>query len=126
MTLTTGTATYSLRKAETTNTLLVLQPDASDDAPPAKKLRRHVVTSLNHTYELSQTLPRIYKLRKLLTDSSYSGDLDETIDTTQMYTFSDLLDHVQASAQELREALATIGAFELNGTSSSHICMCFS
>lgn len=61
--------------------------------------------------------PRLKKLRNLLENCSYKGsELEHTVlATSKMYTFENLSAMIQASNDELRNALINIGAFQIEG-----------
>ena len=67
----------------------------------------------NQYYELIETLPRIGKVKQILTRNLYSGD-EETKEKISTSTY-DLLCVTQASEKQLLNYLDEINAFEYNG-----------
>jgi len=61
--------------------------------------------------------PRLTKLRYLLKKCSYKGsELEkEVLATSEMYTFEHLSAKIQASDNELKDALKEMSAFQIDG-----------
>lgn len=61
--------------------------------------------------------PRFTKLRDLLKKCSYKGsELEkEVLASNKMYTFEDLSAKIQASDNELKDALKEMGTFQIDG-----------
>jgi sister chromatid cohesion protein DCC1 len=93
-----------------------------------------IAGAMPNVYTMTKIAPRLGKLSKLLEQSSYSGE--EEIDSSgetrakraklndgsadasgsaRPYAFSELFELVQCSEAELQQALADMGAFEIDG-----------
>eukprot|EP00700_Malawimonas_jakobiformis_P002073 EC723159.1.p1 GENE.EC723159.1~~EC723159.1.p1 ORF type:complete len:167 (+),score=21.75 EC723159.1:80-580(+) len=110
--LTTSSRTYLLRKAETTNSLMLMPPVPPAGTPLGKRVKREVCATLDHSFELVEIAPRLIKLKALLRLRPFTAadeDPDETStgsDTARgLFTLNDLLDNVQASRQQILEEL---------------------
>jgi len=105
-----------LRKAETTNALLAISPcdPLGPEAPPGKRLKREVQSTMGHFYECIEIAPRLSKLKRLLEARPYEGK-DEGDDADKLCTFEELLEHVQAAPEQIREELTKLGAFQHRG-----------
>lgn len=64
--------------------------------------------------------PRLKKLRNLLEKCSYKGsELEkEVLASNEMYTFEHLSAKIQASDDQLKEALKEMGAFQVDGNTN--------
>eukprot|EP00698_Gefionella_okellyi_P017392 TRINITY_DN5072_c0_g1_i2.p1 TRINITY_DN5072_c0_g1~~TRINITY_DN5072_c0_g1_i2.p1 ORF type:complete len:300 (+),score=52.07 TRINITY_DN5072_c0_g1_i2:19-918(+) len=119
--LITENETFALKKAETTNSLFITPPVEPDpDEPTAKRIRRTVVASLGHVYELVPTPPKLSKLKTMLQELPYRGpapsDSAQQVDAhLHLYTMEQLLNSVQASESEIRAYLKELKAVELHG-----------
>ncbi|XP_076064457.1 sister chromatid cohesion protein DCC1 isoform X2 [Oratosquilla oratoria] len=121
--LCTRNKTFELREAETSNTLAILPglkfPDELPDE--GERVLNHLeVTNIHFTYfELRPCKPRLKKLQELLAEQPYSGTTDmETEERTEdgrKYTYDDLLEKVQASEDELNQALVDMEAYHIYG-----------
>ena len=69
-------------------------------------------------YELRPVRARLSRLKQLLHENMYSGPECEADDDHQgkKYTFSDLLELVQASEEELKHGIQALEAVEYSGT----------
>lgn len=117
--LCTKDKTYEVRKAETSNSL-VLVPELSlpgSEEAGDRTLHNRQVCGIHYTYlEVRPCKPRIQKLRELLAEVPYSGPQSEDQQGHgQRYTLSDLLCRVQCSEQQLDEALYQLEAYHLYG-----------
>jgi sister chromatid cohesion protein DCC1 len=128
----TGTKTFLLRKADTSNTVLVTEPrdrkrkgcptDDENDGAAARSVALRVVASVGDTYQLTQTAPKLERLRALLQQLPFRGGAAdaEAIEAgaahgLRVYSWSDLRGAVQASDAELRAGLEALRATELGG-----------
>ncbi|XP_071531975.1 sister chromatid cohesion protein DCC1 isoform X1 [Panulirus ornatus] len=117
--LCTKSRTYEVREAETSNSL-VLIPHlslATGEGSKERTLQNRQVCGIHHTYlEIRPCKPRTQKLRELLEECPYSGSQGENQDGEKTrYTWSDLLDLVQCSEEELDKALQELEAYHLYG-----------
>jgi sister chromatid cohesion protein DCC1 len=106
--LCTHNQTYSLRKAETSNTLLIASPPTADQGYVVKGMQ-------SYHYEVLKIAPRLQTLRTMLEESPYVEDDGSATESKKRYNFDDLVLAVQASEVEVRDALVTMQAFELEG-----------
>ncbi|XP_070556984.1 sister chromatid cohesion protein DCC1-like [Ptychodera flava] len=116
----TSDKTFELKAAETSNTLLLV-PDCKttkefeDNSEP---LSQKEVIGLAHEYfELRPCRPKLKRLKQLLEENRYDGPLYEDDDSHQgkKYTFTELLESVQASEGEIRDKLVKLQACNING-----------
>ncbi|XP_008185811.1 sister chromatid cohesion protein DCC1 [Acyrthosiphon pisum] len=117
--LCTKTKTYDVKEAETSNSILLL-PELTfpDEEFNNMELTSRKVVGIFHTYlEVKPCKPRLTKLRHLLKNCSYKGsELEkEVLATSEMYTFEHLSAKIQASDNELKDALKEMGAFQIDG-----------
>ncbi|KAJ8032967.1 Sister chromatid cohesion protein DCC1 [Holothuria leucospilota] len=112
--------TFDLKEAETSNTLLLLDKclgveDFEEDGPD---LHHFQIQGVAHKYlELRPMRPKLQKLRLLLNQNPYAGDLyeDSPEHSGQKFTMEDLLGKVQASKREIIEQLKQIRACCIKG-----------
>ncbi|KAK6179587.1 hypothetical protein SNE40_011911 [Patella caerulea] len=119
--LCTNDKTYEIKEAETSNSLLII-PDLKFGTDLSNEGEVHVtynqVTSvLNNYYELRPCKPKVKKMKELLEKNLYSGKECEQDEQHQgkKYTYSDLLDVIQASDTEITQALHHIKACLIDG-----------
>ncbi|KAL5242866.1 hypothetical protein ACI65C_010276 [Semiaphis heraclei] len=117
--LCTETKTYDVQDAETSNSILLL-PELTfpDEEFNNKELTSRKVVGIFHKYfEVKPCKPRFTKLRDLLKKCSYKGsELEkEVLASNKMYTFEDLSAKIQASDNELKDALKEMGTFQIDG-----------
>ncbi|XP_050546546.1 sister chromatid cohesion protein DCC1 isoform X2 [Daktulosphaira vitifoliae] len=115
--LCTETKTFDVKEAETSNAILLLPNLTFPSENSDEKLIKRKIIGIFHTYfEVRLCKPRLKKLIHILNKSSYKGSEHETeiSETCELYTFKKLSTIVQASDDELREALKEIGAFQIN------------
>ena len=116
----TTSSRHTLRKAETTNALMLMPPVSSSGTPLGKRVKREVFATLDHSFELVEIAPRLKKLKTLLRQNPFTVT-DETEDASLLerhhglYRLDDLLDNVQASRQQILDELKALDAFEWNG-----------
>ena len=98
--------TYTVRLAESTNTLLLLPPATPD-----------IITGSAHAvYELKQTRPKPHHLKARLTERWYRGEDEEPRENQQgLYSVDQLDQLVQSSRGELEAMLRDLGAVEIRG-----------
>ncbi|KAJ7373842.1 Sister chromatid cohesion protein DCC1 [Desmophyllum pertusum] len=128
--LCTDKATFDLKMADTSNSLLLvphcaLPKDEEFKSEVSSLVHREVSSCHTMYFEVKPCRPRLEKLRFLLNDNLYQGpenelnpdDQSEEHQTNRqtLYTLLDLLSKVQASETELLEALKKIGALEIDG-----------
>ncbi|XP_022175056.1 sister chromatid cohesion protein DCC1 [Myzus persicae] len=117
--LCTKTKTYDVQEAETSNSILLL-PELTfpNEEFNHKELTSRKVVGIFHKYlEVKPCKPRLTKLRELLKKCSYKGsELEkEVLRFSETYTSEDLLAKIQASDDELKDALKEMGAFQIDG-----------
>lgn len=113
----TDSCTYELKEAETSNSLLVLpQLQLPDDSERGDlKVIPQTICGIFHTYlEMRNFRPSFKKLRSILENSSYKGFEHEDA-LSENYTFDKLLDFIQASREELEEALVDLQTCNIDG-----------
>jgi len=119
--LVTESATYDLKGAETSNSLLLIPDltfgcDLCTDGEQSISDRQ--VGSVIHNYfELRKIKPRLRKLKDLLMENPYRGrecEGDE-LDVGRKYTLRELRHRVQASDQEIAAGLAKLNACLFQG-----------
>ena len=72
------------------------------------------MTGIFHKYlELVEVRPKLRKMKEILSETPYTEDSKKTGQTGP--SFRDLLDKVQASEKELKEALKEFECLELDG-----------
>lgn len=106
----TETATYDVLEIETSNSLLLMKElkfndDLKDNT--SKSTSNTTIHSIFYDYlELIHSKPHLQKLQSLLDKSVYKGPEHENeIDTSDLYTYNDILNSVQASKKELDDTL---------------------
>ena len=107
--LCTPTATFLMRDAENSNSLLLSTVDSD-----ARTLT--VRENLGGVIELARIPPRLAKVREMLNRRPYAGVESEVrLDRDQLYGRDELLAVVQASEAELSHYLDVLHAFMLDG-----------
>ena len=112
--LCTKDSTYVLRKVETSNTVLVVEPELKrkpegEPVRRATKRLRRVYCSSDHTYELKPSAPRLAKLRAMLAQTALGAKAARTL---------------AASSLSRRETLSSVpgpAASELGGASEEEL-----
>ena len=106
---------------------LLVPPTGVDDASPTKVQKREpiekhtsdvttIVGSLTNTFILQHIPPRLQRARELLMRSVYRGaEAEAEVERGHLLTWEALLQEVQASPEELRRGLETMGAVEIGG-----------
>lgn len=112
--LTTPTRTYAVRMLETTNILLMAPTNSWSAGSGCTSLQ--IPIAAHSTLEVVRTAPRTSSLRALLALRPYTGQLaDSKRGSEDLFTFSNLLSRVQASEAEIKSALTTLSAAQVNG-----------
>jgi sister chromatid cohesion protein DCC1 len=104
--LCTHNSTYSIRKAETSNVLLIASPPTKDQGYVVKGMQ-------SYHYEVLKIAPRLQTLREMLSESPYKAG--EGAEAKKTHTFDELVLAVQASEVEVREALVSMHAIDIEG-----------
>ena len=120
----TSCSTYSVRIAETTNSLLLL-PEPDSPLLPADEHEsevRHITNTQFYHLELLPIHPVLPRLHTLLAPATYAGPELEDADTPgglghpdSLHTTDQLLDLVQASPDQLMSGLAALHAVSIGG-----------
>ncbi|KAH6939451.1 hypothetical protein HPB50_018484 [Hyalomma asiaticum] len=122
----TGDRTLEVREADISNSLLLVPtlrlssevvgntPGAAPEACPSQVLHTF------HSYlELRQCFPRLKRLLELLRQSPYKGaELERHGDDDEVspkYTLGNILERVQASEAEIRQAIEELPVVEIDG-----------
>ncbi|KAL1417480.1 hypothetical protein MTO96_000579 [Rhipicephalus appendiculatus] len=122
----TGDRTFEVREADISNSLLLVPtlrlssevvgnaPDSAPEVCPSQVLHTF------HSYlELRQCFPRLKKLLELLRQSPYRGaELEHLVDNDKAspkYTLGNILEIVQASEAEIRQAIEELPVVEIDG-----------
>ncbi|XP_057511839.1 uncharacterized protein LOC130793979 [Actinidia eriantha] len=131
--LCTTSKTYAVKYVGTSNTVLLIPPSDQpllcgnakdfDEKDRVEKLVAPVIKVAPGVMEIVEVAPRIDRLKMLLSENPYRFDdalmleeLDEMEkNNTRLYSWSDLIDKVQASADELRSGLQALSAVEIDG-----------
>lgn len=118
--LTTADATYDVVMAETSNSVcivkdLAFKDDLKEDIQPI--ISKVYIHKIAHQYlELLPGRPYLQRLHKLLENSIYKGpELEYEIQEAHLYTYDMLLNEIQASDLQLKQALKNLLTIELNG-----------
>ncbi|CEP14108.1 hypothetical protein [Parasitella parasitica] len=108
--LCTESKTFIIRQVNTSNTVLLVNTESTPD--------QHVIHgATTSTIELVPCTPRLNRIDTLLKESSYSGSENEPdiIKNKTLYSYHDLLSIIQASENQLLDALEAKAAFQLDG-----------
>ncbi|KAH7965324.1 hypothetical protein HPB49_006069 [Dermacentor silvarum] len=121
----TGDRTFEVREADISNSLLLvptlrLSSEVVGNADSTPEACSCQVLQTFHSYlELRQCFPRLKKLLELLRQSPYKGaELEHIIDdneATPKYTLGNILERVQASEAEIRQAIEELPVVEIDG-----------
>ncbi|XP_046740184.1 sister chromatid cohesion protein DCC1 [Diprion similis] len=114
--------TYDLQEAETSNSLLLVpdckfSKETGSSAETCRILQETTVKGVFYTYyEVAQCRPRLNKLHKVLASSAFNGkEYESLVDQTTLYNWEKLVQEIQASEDELREALSSYLIVNING-----------
>ncbi|KAI9092988.1 hypothetical protein K1719_027511 [Acacia pycnantha] len=130
--LCTPSKTYSIKFVGTSNSVFLVPPNQSEYHQPPQEIDSHnhhdqkavasVIKLVPGNMELVEVAPRLDKLKSLLSENPYTCDelevenLDGNNESrTGLYNWSDLVDHIQASDEEIRSGLKALPAVEING-----------
>lgn len=108
--LCTRSKTYSIKKVETSNTILLI--------PPSTDNNFHVSGKCSDYYELKPIFGKVDLLQDLLKPSEYKGMTEEVSNPPtpdNLITLLHLQKTIQASVTELDDALAKLNIVEING-----------
>ncbi|KAH7966379.1 hypothetical protein HPB49_015697 [Dermacentor silvarum] len=121
----TGDRTFEVREADISNSLLLvptlrLSSEVVGNADSTPEACSCQVLQTFHSYlELRQCFPRLKKLLELLRQSPYKGaELEHIVDdneATPKYTLGNILERVQASEAEIRQAIEELPVVEIDG-----------
>ncbi|XP_047347986.1 sister chromatid cohesion protein DCC1 [Vespa velutina] len=110
--LCTENRTYEIKEAETSNSLLLvpdlmLGDDTKTPEEHGRVIKRCCVTGIFHNYyEVHKCKPRVDKILTVLEPSCYNGkEYESDIDSTILYDWDKLRNEIQASEDELKQAL---------------------
>eukprot|EP00762_Andalucia_godoyi_P003759 ANDGO_08478.mRNA.1 hypothetical protein PTSG_06673 len=114
--LCTDCETFSVRAAETSNSLLLFPSAPSAVAlPVVSDSEVRYVQSCNHSIlEIARTNPRLSRIEELLKKKYYKPH-EELLTTLDLYTLQALETEVQASRAEILAGLRAIKALQVNG-----------
>lgn len=110
--LCTGDKTFSIKKVETSNHLFLVPPSTSTEGEFVLE------SSIKDYYEVKPAEGRTDKLAEILKNSLYEGkgaSEEEMVDEKDLLTRTQLEEQIQASAQELHDALEALGVVEVRG-----------
>lgn len=118
--LCTSSTTYAVKYVSTSNTVLLIPPvQYMEGNPPATA---GVVATASGLIELVETAPRLDKLKSLLNQRPYTEDLDEEQMLEEedrgragLYSMDYLVSQVQASHGQIKAALKSMQAVEIEG-----------
>lgn len=118
--LCTEDKTYDLLECETSNSLLLVKGLKFHDEIKADERRQisdvSTIGVFNRYLSPVPGRPKLKKLKQILHKSAYRGPEQEyTINKCDLHTFEDLQNTIQASNQELKQALEDLNAFEIDG-----------
>ena len=102
-------STFLVRLAESTNSMLVLPS-------PVKGEGKAVVEGTVHNvFELKRIAPKLYQLRKYLSERAFKGEENDKGILGNVYSLNELQVLVQCSDKELKAELDRLGAFLRKG-----------
>lgn len=113
----TDSKTYELKDAETSNSLWllpdVLLPEECDNGE-FRVVSQNISGMFHNYFELRNCKPSFKKLRCVLETNAFRG-VEYEDDSAKNYAFEDLLDFIQSSEEELKQALIDLQTCEFNG-----------
>ncbi|KAJ8306366.1 hypothetical protein KUTeg_016911 [Tegillarca granosa] len=119
--LCTGSKTYDIKEAEISNSMLlvpglVLGTDLENEGEQDIRYKQ-VTNTLYNYYELRPCKPKLKKLKQLLEENMFAGKECENDEHHQgkKYKFTDLVEVIQASEDEIQKALTKLEACQLSG-----------
>lgn len=124
--LCTSSTTYAIKYVSTSNTVLLIPPvqhtTQQDGLACIESASAGVVATASGLIELVETAPRLDKLKTLLNQRPYTEDLDEEQMLEEddrgrsgLYTMDDIISQVQASGGQIKAALESMQAVEIDG-----------
>ncbi|XP_012286006.1 sister chromatid cohesion protein DCC1 [Orussus abietinus] len=120
--LCTKNRTYDLKAAETSNSLLVVSNMKFAEQTSLVNTNHQVVERCDvqgifHTYfEVRECKPKLSRLRDLLEPSSFKGmEYEKNIEPETLYNWDRLQNEMQASEEELKQALNEYFIVPMNG-----------
>lgn len=118
--LCTENKTYDLLECETSNSLLLVKGlQFNEDLK--NETHRHIsdVSTIGVFYKYLSPIPgkpKLKKLKHLLNKSAYKGpEMEYTIKSEDLYTVEELQNVIQASNEELKQALKDLNMITING-----------
>ncbi|KAK9094521.1 hypothetical protein Scep_025990 [Stephania cephalantha] len=120
--LCTPAVTYALKYVGTSNSVFLIPPSgpSSNVSDPSPVKVASVIKLAPGVMELVEVAPRLDKLKELLAENPYRPEEDsmeelEENDGLRRLRWEDLVERVQASDEELKDALKDNSAVEING-----------
>ncbi|KAK9121538.1 hypothetical protein Syun_019155 [Stephania yunnanensis] len=120
--LCTPAGTYALKYVGTSNSVFLIPPSgpSSNVSDPSPVKVASVIKLAPGVMELVEVAPRLDKLKELLAENPYRPEEDsmeelEEKDGLRRLRWEDLVERVQASDEELKDALKDNSAVEING-----------
>ncbi|XP_051161356.1 sister chromatid cohesion protein DCC1 [Leptopilina boulardi] len=120
--LCTKNQTYDVRDAETSNSLILVpnlkfHSKLNGSEPENKSIVAQEVKGIFHSYlEVRQCKPRFSKLPVILGPTTFNGtEYEKRIDKKELYNWNKLRSHIQASDEELINALSQYSVVNING-----------
>lgn len=117
--LCTLSSTYSMKFVGTSNSVFLIPPgDSSSNGEKNSSVAASIITAATGNIELIHAAPKLDKLKKLLKETPYNPDEDfYSISTHKKgpFRWQDLVEMIQASEEEIRAALKSLSAVEIDG-----------
>ncbi|KAG0586272.1 hypothetical protein KC19_2G077700 [Ceratodon purpureus] len=131
--LCTSSTTYAIKYVSTSNTVLLIPPQqtarlpgnmdsSADEKSCVEQVNAGVVATAAGLIELVETAPRLDEMKTLLNQRPFTEDLDEEQMLEEddrgragLYSMEDLVSRVQASYGQIKSALETMQAVEIDG-----------
>ncbi|KAI0510668.1 hypothetical protein KFK09_011277 [Dendrobium nobile] len=124
--LCTLSSTYAMKFVGTSNSVFLIPP--GDSIPAMKTTSANdemstsvvasVITVAPGNIELIQAAPKLDKLQKLLSENPYNLEEDlssSSVHSGGLHRWQDLVETIQASEEEIRAALKSLSAVEVDG-----------
>ncbi|PKU71364.1 hypothetical protein MA16_Dca004205 [Dendrobium catenatum] len=124
--LCTLSSTYAMKFVGTSNSVFLIPP--GDSIPAMKTTSANdemstsvvasVITVAPGNIELIQAAPKLDKLQKLLSENPYNLEEDlssSSVHSGGLHRWQDLVETIQASEEEIRAALKSLSAVEIDG-----------
>ncbi|KAF2879677.1 hypothetical protein ILUMI_26483 [Ignelater luminosus] len=117
--LCTDTRTYDILETETSNSLLLVQGLRFKDSLKAnseRSISKVTASGIFYDYlEVKVSKPRLHRLYEILNKTLYKGpEYEKDVNDDDLFTYSDLLNNIQASKKELNDALASMHIVKMN------------